>query len=141
MAKSDLILQDGEALLGVVEGEMFAVYTNPLMNFFANIVKIISRILGSNTTGQITVTDRRIVLEIHKTVCWVFPSAASFKTILPQGVASVEYAFKATLFGCLLKKYVVSVAETGAESTSLVIKGGAKAASDFANLIIGTLAR
>ena len=77
MAQSDLILQDGEALLGVVEGEMFAVYTNPLMNFFATIMKIISRILGSNTTGQITVTDRRIVLEIHKTVFWARHPLAS----------------------------------------------------------------
>ncbi len=141
MAKSDLILQDGEQLCGVVEGEMFAIYTNPIMNFFATIGKVIGRILGRNVTGQITVTNRRIVLEIHKTICWFFPNSASFKTILPQGVASVEYSFMATLCGCLLKKYVVTVAETSGQSTSLVVKGGARAASDFANLIIATIAR
>ena len=141
MAKSDLILQDGEELRGVLEGELYATSSNPLVNFFMNIVKFISMILGCRATAFITITNKRIVIETKKTSCYVFAAGGTYETILPQGIASISYAFVGTLFGCLLKKYSVEIATNSGRSIATVVKGGRKAASDFANLMIEAVVR
>ena len=141
MAKSQLILADGEEIKGVLEGELFATSTNPLVNLLMHIWKIILMIFGTKAIAFITVTNRRIVVETCKTSCYVFEAGGSFETILPQGIASISYSFVGTLCGCFLKKYMVEVATNSGRSIATVVKGGKKAASDFANLMIAAVVR
>lgn len=141
MAKSNLVLAEGEELKGVLEGEMYATSLNPLVNFFLTIWGFLCRLVGVKRSSQVTVTNRRIVIEEKRTVFFCCPNSAGFRTILPQGVASVTYRFQATFLCCFLRKYTLELLETSGQTTGYYIKGGQKAASDMANMMVQAIIR
>jgi len=141
MAKSELILSEGEEVLGVLEGEMFATSTNFVTNIIMQVVKFIYFIFGCRKTAQLTITNKRVVCETHTTVCYVFPSAAYFSTILPHGIASVDYAFQATFLFCLCRKCVVIVTKNSGAADGFIVKAGIKEAARFADLIFKAITR
>ena len=61
MSKSSLILNQGEELLAVVEGEMWATSTNVFENFMAHIKKFLFGLCGYKHTAQLCITNKRIV--------------------------------------------------------------------------------
>lgn len=141
MATSDLTLVDGEEVKAVMRGELFAVSHNPLLNLYLRIIAFLCLLFGWRRTAQITVTNKRLVAESKDRVFWIFPMRAAFRTLLPQAVASVQYAYEATCCCCLCRKYTVTVTQNDGTSFGFVIKGGARVATDFCNLIVNVMTR
>lgn len=141
MATSDLMLVEGEEVKAVMRGELFTVSTNPLLNIYLKIIAFLCLIIGWRRTAQITVTNKRLVSESKDRILWIFPTRAAFRTLLPQAVASVQYAYEATFCCCLCRKYTVTVTQNDGTSFGFVIKGGARVATDFSNLIVNVMTR
>lgn len=134
--ESSLVLTEGEAVLAVMTGEMFATSANLIANAIAKIFQAVLAILGNRLQGQLVVTNKRIVLEIKGLTCWCIPASASFKSIPYQGVASVEYAFKSMCVLGLCRKYMLTLTQNSGESFGFVLQGGEAEASGIANTII-----
>ncbi len=141
MATSDLKLIDGEEVKAVMRASIFTRVENPLLNLWLKIVVLLLLLVGYRRTAQITVTNKRLVCESKERILWVFPTAATFRTLLPQGVASVQYAYEATCCWCLCRKYTVSVTQADGTTFGFLIRGGAKVATDFCNLIVNVMTR
>ena len=137
--KSSLILTEGEEVQAVVTGEMFATSTNLIANAIAKIQQFFGVLLGHRLQGQLTLTNKRVVLETKSLTCWCMPAAATFKSIPYQGVASVEYGFTAMCSFGMCRKYTLTVTQNSGESFGFVLKGGEAEAGNFTNLIIANI--
>lgn len=141
MATSDLKLIDGEEVKAVVRAALFTTSKNPILNILLKIVAFIYLILGVRCTAQITVTNKRLVCESKKRIFWIFPTSATFRTLLPQGVTSVQYAYEATFCCCLCRKCTVTITQVDGTMFGFLIKGGVKTATDLCNLIVDVMSR
>lgn len=141
MATSDLKLVDGEEVKAVVRAELFTTSKNPFLNILLKIVAFICLVFGVRNTAQLTVTNKRLVCESKNRILWIFPTSATFRTLLPQGVTSVQYAYEATFCCCLCRKYTVSITQVDGTTFGFLIKGGASTATDLCNLIINVMSR
>ena len=133
---SSLVHSENEQITATLKGELFSTSTNLIWNMFAKIYQFIMCIFGYRATAQMTVTNKRVVLEVKSYVLWIFPQSAAFKSIPYNGVASVEYAFEAMLLGCLCRKYALTVTQTSGAGFGFYVQGGEQVASSVCNAII-----
>ena len=136
---SSLVLTENEQINATLQGELFATSTNLLANMFAKIAQFLMFIYGVRMTAQMTVTNKRIVLETKTLVFWVIPQAASFKSIPYNGVASVEYAYQAQCICGLCRKYALTVTQTSGAGFGFFVKGGERVAATITNSIISNM--
>ena len=108
---SDIILVDGEKVVVTLQTEMYAQSANIVANIIAKVFGFVSMLLGCKSIGQLTITDRRIILEQHQKIFWCFDTKAAFYTIMPNSIATVDYAFVGQVL-CLCRKYVFSFSTT-----------------------------
>lgn len=135
---SDIILMDGEKVVVALQTEMYAQSTNIIENIIAKVFGIVAKFLGVKRMGQLTITDRRLILEQHQKIFWCFDTKAVFSTIMPNAIASVDYAFVGQIL-CLCRKYVFSFTTTSGAGYEFVLKGGASQASEITNAALNTL--
>ncbi|MBO4512199.1 MAG: hypothetical protein J5746_05505 [Victivallales bacterium] len=141
MAKSSLILAEGEELLAVVEGEMWANSGNAMANFMAHIRKILFGICGYKKTAQLCITNKRVVVESHET-CTCNDIASSFCTLLPQSVASIDSVSVGTgCFGLCCKKHSLVIVQNSGAEYGFVLKGGKEEIAKTSELIMNVLVR
>lgn len=138
MASSDIALMDGEKVVVALQTEMYAQSTNIIENIIAKIFGIISMFLGIKRTGQLTITDKRIVLEQHQRIFWCFDTAAIYSTLMPNSIANVDYAFKGQIL-CFCRKYVFSFRTTSGVGYEFVLKGGRSQAMEITNAALDAL--
>lgn len=136
---SSLVLTENEQIKATLQGELFATSTNLIANMFAKIVQFLMFICGVRMTAQMTVTNKRIVLETKTLTFWVIPQAASFKSIPYNGVASVEYAYAAQCICGLCRKYALTVTQTSGAGFGFFVKGGESVAATITNTIISNM--
>ena len=110
---SDIILMDNEKVVVALETEMYAQSTNIIENIIAKVFGFLARM------GQLTITDRRIILEQHQKFFWCFDTKAVFSTIMPNSIASVDYAFVGQVL-CFCRKYVFSFSTTAGKGYEFV---------------------
>ena len=137
-SKSELMLVEGETLVATLETEMYAQSTNIIANIIAKIVGFIATLLGSKRWGRLTITDRRIVIEIHQKMFYCFDSAATFSTLMPTAITSVDYAFAAQLL-CFCRKYLFTISTSSGNAYAFVLKGGKNQAIEITNAALSTL--
>lgn len=135
---SDVILIDGEQVVVALQTEMYAQSTNIIENILAKVFGIVAKILGVKRTGQLTITDRRIILEQHQRIFWCFDTKAVFSTMMPNAIASVDYAFVGQVL-CFCRKYVFSFTTTSGHGYEFVLKGGKSQATEITNAALNTL--
>ena len=135
---SDVILIDGEKVVVALQTEMYAQSANLIENILAKIFGIFAKILGVKRTGQLTITDRRIILEQHQKIFWCFDTKAVFSTMMPNAIASVDYAFVGQVL-CFCRKYVFSFTTTSGRGYEFVLKGGKSQATEITNAALNTL--
>lgn len=138
MASSDVVLIGDEKVIVSLKTEMYAITTNVFLNFFAQIVAVVSKILGCQMVGQLTITDKRVIIEKHQRMFWVFDSAAVYSTLMPTAIATVDYAFVGQVL-CFCRKYMLTITTSSALAYAFVIKGGKNQASEIANTVLSTL--
>lgn len=136
---SSLVLLENEQINATLQGELFATSTNLLVNIFARIVQFVLFICGVRMTAQLTVTNKRIVLETKTFTFWCIPQAAAFKSIPYNGVASVEYAYQAQCCCGLCRKYALTVTQTSGAGFGFFVKGGESVAATISNAIISNM--
>lgn len=135
MAKSDLVLTADETVISVVKGEMFATSSNFLENIIAKIGQFFGALLGKRATTQMTITNKRVVLETKVMILWCCPTLGAFETVLPQGISGVSYGYEGTL-ACLAKKYYVAINQNSGKVLGFYLNGGKKTATEVCNLLI-----
>ena len=141
MSKSSLILNQGEELLAVVEGEMWATSTNVFENFMANIKKFLFGLCGYKHTAQLCITNKRIVVERHETLA-CNDLSSSFCTLLPQSIASVDALSVGTgCFGLCCKKHQLLIVQNSGASYGFVLKGGKAEVAKTSELVLNVLAK
>ena len=136
---SSLVLTENEQINATLQGELFATSTNPIVNILAKIIQFLMFISGVRMTAQLTVTNKRVVLETKTFTFWCIPQAAAFKSIPYNGVASVEYAYQAQCCCGLCRKYALTVTQTSGEGFGFFIKGGESVAATISNTIISNM--
>lgn len=137
-SKSDLLLMDGEVVVAALQTEMYAQSTNIIANIVARILGIFATIFGVKKWGQLTITDRRIVLEVHQKIFWCFDTGASFSTMMPNTISTVDYAFVGQVL-CFCRKYVFSITTASGNGYVFVLKGGKNQAVEITNATLNTL--
>ena len=135
---SNVILMDGEKVVVALQTEMYALSTNIIENIIAKVYGFIAMLFGIKRMGQLTITDRRIILEQHQKIFWCFDTKAAFSTIMPNAIASVDYAFVGQIL-CFCRKYVFSFSTTSGNGYEFVLKGGASQASEITNAALNAL--
>jgi hypothetical protein len=135
---SDIILMDNEKVVVALETEMYAQSTNIIENIIAKVFGFLAKIFGVKRMGQLTITDRRIILEQHQKFFWCFDTKAVFSTIMPNSIASVDYAFVGQVL-CFCRKYVFSFSTTAGKGYEFVLKGGKSQASEITNAALNVL--
>ena len=135
---SDVILIDGEKVVVALQTEMYAQSTNIIENIVGKIFGIFAKFLGVKKSGQLTITDRRIILELHQKIFWCFDTKATFSTLMPHNIASVDYGFVGQIL-CLCRKYVFSFMTTSGQGYAFVLKGGKSQATEITNAVLNTL--
>ena len=138
MASSNIVLIGDEKLVVTLQTEMYAQSTNIIDNIIAKIFAIFTIIFGFKRVGQLTITDRRIVLEQHQRIFWCFDKAAIYSTLMPNSIANVDYAFKGQIL-CCCRKYVFSFTTTSGTGYEFVLKGGKSQAIEITNAALNTL--
>lgn len=139
MAKSSLILTEGEELLAVVEGDMWANSNNVKDNFMAHIRKVLFGACGYKKTAQICITNKRLAIESHET-CICSDISSSFCTLMPQSVASVDVISIGTgCFGLCCKKHQMTIVQNSGASYGFVLKGGMEEVSKTCELVLNVL--
>ena len=139
MSKSSLVLNEGEELLAVVEGEMWANSSSALANFFAHIKKFIFGFFGYKKTAQLCITNKRIVVESHESFT-CSDLSSSLNTLFPQSIASVDARSAGTcLCGLFCKKHQMVIVQNSGASYGFVLKGGLEEISKTTELILSTL--
>ena len=136
---SSLVLLANEQINATLKGEPFATSTDLIHNIFAKITKFLMFICGIRMTAQMTVTNKRVVLETKTFTLWCIPRAAAFKSIPYNGVASVEYAYEAQCICGLCRKYALTVTQTSGAGFGFVVKGGEDVAAKISNAIISNM--
>ena len=136
---SSLVLLENEQINATLQGELFATSTNLIANMFAKIAQFLLFIVGVRMTAQLTVTNKRIVLESKTFTLWCIPQAAAFKSIPYNGVASVEYAYQAQCCCGLCRKYALTVTQTSGAGFGFFVKGGESVAATISNAIISNM--
>lgn len=137
-SKSELLLMDGETVMAALQTEMYAQSTNIVLNILARIFGIFATILGAKRWGQLTITDKRLVLEIHQKIFWCFDFRASFSTLMPNSISSVDYAFAGQVL-CFCRKYIFSITTASGNGYAFVLKGGKNQAIEITNAALNTL--
>lgn len=137
-SQSELMLVDGESLVASLETEMYAQSTNIIANIIAKIFGFIATILGFKRWGKLTITDRRIVIEQHQKMLYCFDTAATFSTLMPTAITSVDYAFAAQIL-CFCRKYLFSISTSSGAVYGFVLKGGKNQAVEITNAALKTL--
>lgn len=137
-SESELMLMEGEQIVVALQTEMYAQSTNLIANFIAKIIAFLAKIFGCKVWGQLTITDRRIVMETHKKIFWCFDQGATFSTMMPGSVTSVDYAFAAQ-FLCFCRKYIFSITTASGQAYAFVLKGGKNQAIEITNAALSTL--
>lgn len=141
MAKSSLILFQGEELLAAVEGEMWATSADASTNFVQHIRKAFFGICGYKKTAQLCITNKRLVIESHET-CTCNDISSSFSTLLPQGIASVDATSIGTCCcGLCCKKYQMIIVLNSGVRYGFVLKGGMEEVTKTTELIMNTIMR
>lgn len=135
---SNVILMDGEKVVVALQTEMCALSTNIIENIIAKVYGFIAMLFGIKRMGQLTITDCRIILEQHQKIFWCFDTKAVFSTIMPNAIASVDYAFVGQIL-CFCRKYVFSFSTTSGNGYEFVLKGGASQASEITNAALNAL--
>ena len=137
-SQSELVLVEGETLVASLETEMYAQSTNIIANIIAKIIGFIATILGFKRWGKLAITDRRIVIEQHQKILYCFDTAATFSTLMPTAITSVDYAFAAQLL-CFCRKYLFSISTSSGSVYGFVLKGGKNQAVEITNAALRTL--
>ena len=137
-SKSELLLLDGETVVAALQTEMYAQSTNIIANIIAKIFGIIETILGGKKWGQLTITDKRVVLESHQKMFWCFDVGASFSTLMPNSISSVDYGFSSQVL-CFCRKYMFSITTASGNVYAFVLKGGRSQAIEITNATLNTL--
>ncbi len=137
---ANIMLMEDEKVVVALQTEMYAQSTNIIENIVAKVFGGIAKILGFKRIGQLTITNRRIGLEQHQKLFWCFDTKAVFSTIMPNSIASVDYAFTGQVL-CLCRKYVFSFKTTSGAGYEFVLKGGASQAKEITNAALDTLLR
>lgn len=138
MASSNLELMNDENVVVALQTEMFAQSTNLLANILAKIGGFFMTLCGGKRWGQLTITNRRIVLEQHQRVFWCFDMGAVFSTLMPNAIATVDYSFKGQVL-CFCRKYFFSFTTTSGTGYDFVLKGGKSQAVEITNAALDTL--
>ena len=138
MASSDLAMIGDEKVVVALQTEMYAQSSNIIENILARIFGIFATLFGVKRTGQLTITDKRIVLEQHQRIFWCFDTAAIYSTLMPNSIANVDYAFKGQIL-CCCRKYVFSFTTTSGAGYEFVLKGGKNQAMEITNAALNTL--
>jgi len=138
VSKSELILLDGEIVQSSLQTEMYAQSTNIILNIIAKIFGIIALIFGVKRWGQVTITDRRVVIETHQKIFWCFDTGACFSTLMPNSISSVDYAFVGQIL-CFCRKYIFSITAASGTTYAFVLKGGRSQAVEITNVALCTL--
>lgn len=141
MAKSDLMLIAGESVVSIVAAEMNATSTNFTENINALLKATLGRFIGISEKGQLTITNKRVVLERKSNVLWCCTTKGVFETILPNACAGVAYGYKGTFLGIFVKKYFVQIKTTGGDALELYPKGGKKATVEICNMLTNVLVK
>ena len=137
-SKSELLLMDGEIVTAALQTEMYAQSTNIIANIIARIIGFVAMIFGAKKWGQLTITDRRIVLEVHQKIFWCFDSGASFSTLMPNSISNVDYAFAGQVL-CFCRKYIFSITTSSGNGYAFVLKGGKNQAIEITNAALSVL--
>lgn len=137
-SKSELVLLDGETMQATLQTEMYAQSTNIIANIIAKILGFIAMVLGGKKWGQVTITDKRVVIEVHQKMFWCFDSGATFSTLMPNSISSVDYAFAAQIL-CFCRKYLFSITTASGARYAFVLKGGKSQAIEITNAALNTL--
>lgn len=141
MSKTSLVLFEGEELLAVVEGEMWATGANAMANFGAQIRKTFFGIFGYKNVAQLCITTRRIVIEQHES-CTCTDISSNFITLLPQSIASVNSASIGTCCcGLCCKKYEMYIVLNSGASYGFVLKGGPQEITKTMELVMNVVAK
>ena len=137
-SQSELMLVDGECVDAALQTEMYAQSTNIVENIVAKIAGFFAKIFGIKCWGQLTITDRRIVIETHRKIFWCFDSGATFSTLMPNAISSVDYAFVGQVL-CFCRKYMFSIATSSGAGYGFVLKGGKNQAVEITNAALNVL--
>ena len=140
MSKTSLVLFEGEELLAVVEGEMWAKTDDAMENFVEQIRKTFFGIFGYKKTAQLCITNRRIVIEQHRS-CTCTDMGSIFTTLLPQSIASVDSASMGTCCcGLCCKKYEMHIVQNSGAFYGFVLKGGPQEITKTMELVMKIVA-
>ncbi len=137
-SQSELILLEGEAVTSALQTEMYAQSTNIIANIIAKIIGIIAAIFGVKRWGQLTITNKRVVIETHQKIFWCFDTGATFSTLMPSSISSVDYAFVGQML-CLCRKYLFTITTASGNCYAFVLKGGRNQAIEVTNAALNTL--
>jgi hypothetical protein len=137
-SQSDLELIDGEVLVASLQTEMYAQPTNIIVNIIAKIIAAIATLFGCKRWGKLTITNRRVVIEQHQKMLYCFDAKATFSTLMPTAIASVDYGFVAQLL-CFCPKYMFAIATNSGVVYGFVLKGGRNQAMEITNATLNTL--
>lgn len=135
---NQLPLMEGETVVATLETEMYATSSNIIANIFAKIEGVFDALIGAKRRGQLTITDRRLILEQHKKIFWCFDTEATFCTMMPSSIANVNYGFKSQVL-CCCRKYVFEIVPASGDGLSFVLKGGKNQAAEIANAAVHAL--
>lgn len=138
MASSSLAVIGDEKIVVTLQTEMYAQSDNIIENILAKIFGFLATLFGVKRAGQLTITDKRIVLEQHQRLFWCFDTAAIYSTLMPNSIANVDYAFKGQIL-CFCRKYVFSFTTTSGKGYEFVLKGGKSQAVEITNAALSTL--
>ncbi|GEM_PF-6559485 len=138
MASSDIALIGDEKVVVTLQTEMYAQSDNIIENMIAKLYGFLAKVSGIKMTGQLTITDKRIVLEQHQRIFWCFDTAAVYSTLMPNSISNVDYAFKGQIL-CFCRKYVFSFTTTSGKGYEFVLKGGKSQAIEITNAALNTL--
>ena len=137
-SQSELILLEGEIVTSALQTEMYAQSTNIIANIIAKIFGLIATILGMKRWGQLTITNMRVVIETHQKIFWCFDTGATFSTLMPNSISSVDYAFAGQIL-CFCRKYLFSITTASGNCYAFVLKGGRNQAIEVTNAALNTL--
>lgn len=98
-------------------------YTSPTIwaKIMAFIGSIIALVTGMRTTGEVTCTNRRVVMVTRRFFLWVLQTGATFETIYMDQLSGVDVGYKAILF-IFGKQKVMHIYAAGRPTVSLAFK-------------------
>lgn len=135
---TQLALMEGETPVVSLQTEMYAQYTNLFANIIAKIFQLFAIIFGCKEWGQLTITNKRIVIEKHSKIFWAFDKGAVFSTLMPHTIANVDYAFKGQIC-CFCPKYFFTISLSSGTTYGFVLTGGKNQAIEITNAAVSTL--